>query len=124
VALVARTQRRQEEEEGDSRPSKRAKSCILQPQSAQNMNSSNSSGSLLGLSSKGEGSSSASNGSGVSHSNGGSGSSNTNGHSNGLATVDIPHPGDVFKPLYEGSRLDRTEYIRITLQSLKELGFE
>lgn len=29
-----------------------------------------------------------------------------------------------FTPLYEGSPLDRREFLRLTLQSLRELGFE
>ncbi|UZJ55348.1 hypothetical protein CBS101457_004668 [Exobasidium rhododendri] len=88
------------------------------------MNSSSFS-SQLGLKDKGEGSSSNgnSNGTGASHRNG-SNVSSANGHTNGHAIVDIPTIDEAFKPLYEGSRLDRTEYIRITLQSLKELGFE
>lgn len=85
------------------------------------------SSSQSGFTGKGEGSSSssstASKGSGASHhliANTGNG----NGYHNGLGILDTQDIDAGFKPLYEGSRLDRTEFIRITLQSLKELGFE
>lgn len=29
-----------------------------------------------------------------------------------------------FRPIYEGSRIDRRELVRLTLQSLRELGYE
>jgi len=87
------------------------------------MLSSSSSSNLSGLVNKGEGSSNNTNGDGTAFLNGFSTSSG-NGHTNGLANLDMPNDQDGFKPLYEGSRLDRTEFIRITLQSLKELGFE
>jgi hypothetical protein len=55
----------------------------------------------------------------------GSSSNSANGHTNGHATMTVPEDdGQAFRPLHEGSRLDRTEFIRITVQSLKELGFE
>lgn len=57
---------------------------------------------------------------GIAHLNGNSSSSN--GHTNGHSSSQEEQQG--FRPLHEGSHLDRTEFIRITLQSLKELGFE
>lgn len=78
----------------------------------------------------GESSSSASHmtlreGNGSALKNGGtaSSSSSANGHSNGHATITLQDEQG-FRPLHEGSQLDRTEFIRITLQSLREMGFE
>lgn len=85
-----------------------------------------------GSSSNGHGTAAVSNGEGSSHSpimkgassstanSGSSANGHTNGHAHGLAQEDQFS----FRPLYEGSRLDRTEFVRITLQSLKELGYE
>lgn len=50
------------------------------------------------------------------------GNGSANGHSNGHSSSQEEQ--QTFRPLHEGSHLDRTEFIRITLQSLKELGFE
>lgn len=52
------------------------------------------------------------------------GNSSSNGHTNGHSTLQEEQQQQGFRPLHEGSHLDRTEFIRITLQSLKELGFE
>lgn len=48
----------------------------------------------------------------------------TNGHTNGHSLSATHEDQHIFRPLYEGSRLDRTEFVRIALQSLKELGYE
>lgn len=29
-----------------------------------------------------------------------------------------------FRPIYEGSRVDRRELVRLTVQSLREMGYE
>lgn len=29
-----------------------------------------------------------------------------------------------FRPIYEGSKIDRQELVRLTMQTLKELGYE
>lgn len=56
--------------------------------------------------------------------NAGNSGSSANGHTNGHAHGTSQEDQLRFRPLYEGSRLDRTEFVRITLQSLKELGYE
>jgi hypothetical protein len=49
---------------------------------------------------------------------------NGNGHTSKTPVLSLQENQDGFRPLFEGSRLDRTEFVRITLQSLKELGYE
>ena len=56
--------------------------------------------------------------------NGSGSSSSGNGHANGNGVVGMHDDQQSFRPLYEGSQLDRTEFVRITMQSLKELGYE
>lgn len=48
---------------------------------------------------------------------------------NGVDTIsdtisDSQNASTSFVPLYEGSPFDRREFVRLTLQSLRELGFE
>ncbi|PWN34125.1 WD40 repeat-like protein, partial [Meira miltonrushii] len=43
---------------------------------------------------------------------------------NGVNGIDDDFASNTFTPLYEGSSLDRREFIRITVQSLRELGLE
>ncbi|PWY99523.1 WD40 repeat-like protein [Testicularia cyperi] len=51
-------------------------------------------------------------------------STSSNGHSI-RATRNEHHPDDgVFRPLFPGSSIDRTELVKLTLQSLRELGYE
>lgn len=50
----------------------------------------------------------------------------SNGHSNGTGHVDaMDYDGESgFKPLWEGSDVDRREFVRIALQALEEIGYQ
>ena len=64
------------------------------------------------------------------HRHGHSGSTRfSNGNSNGSAAGALMTPPETadyvgFRPIYEGSRVDRRELVRLTVQSLREMGYE
>jgi len=68
-------------------------------------------------------------GNGVGNENGngvvgnGSALANGNGVGNGTTPLEDLDEGK-FKPMFEGSSVDRREFIRLTLQSLKDLGYQ
>ena len=65
--------------------------------------------------------------------NGHSGVEMENGHSNGAARTEEGEStmtdamdyaqGAVFKPLWEGSQVDRREFVRLAMQTFKDLGY-
>ncbi|CBQ73248.1 conserved hypothetical protein [Sporisorium reilianum SRZ2] len=61
-------------------------------------------------------------------SNGSSSSSSSNGHRNGKAPVsaaaDEYADAPIFSPLFPGSSIDRRELVKLTLQSLREMGYD
>lgn len=65
-------------------------------------------------------SSGSSNGNGRSHENG------LNGSSKAAGGMPPPETADYvgFRPVYPGSRIDRKELVKLSLQTLRELGYE
>ncbi|PWN25950.1 WD40 repeat-like protein [Jaminaea rosea] len=139
--------------EEDSSPSSPSSSLSVDPQSAISPDS-QPSHSRMSRAYRGSSASSShhTNGGGSSISNGhGNGASSmdieagpsSNGHShhrhgstrfsngkdtNGSTSASLPPPETAdyagFRPLYEGSRVDRRELVRLTVQSLREMGYE
>ncbi|KAL8286124.1 hypothetical protein RQP46_004612 [Phenoliferia psychrophenolica] len=60
-----------------------------------------------------------------------SSASHGNGNGNGATELEVEsvtdamdyEHGEVFKPLWEGSDIDKREFVRLTLQALKEIGY-
>ncbi len=65
-------------------------------------------------------------GSGARHgaTSGGSASVVVSGPSTSALAMGLPADDGQFKPIYEGSTIDAREFVRITMQSLRDLGFE
>lgn len=59
--------------------------------------------------------------------NGHAESASSNGHDSGAAPVHTDameyEGGIAFKPLWDGSQVDRREFVRLALQAFKEIGY-